>query len=54
MPGDVAGRPRPVGAFDRIDPEFEEGAAVQDLRMDDALDEFGPGVVLRGRVLVLG
>ena len=51
MPGDVADGARAVGALDRVDPEFQELAAVQDLRIDDVLDEIGPGDRLRGRGL---
>ena len=54
MPRDVTRRSGAVGAFDGVDAEFQEGAAVQDLRIDDVLDEIGPGVVLRGRGLAIG
>jgi hypothetical protein len=54
MPRDVTRRAGAVGAFDRVDAELQEGAAVQDLRIDDVLDKIGPGVVLRGRGLAIG
>jgi hypothetical protein len=54
MARDVAGRARPVGAFDGVDPELEELAAMEDLGIDDPLDEIGPGGVLRGRGLAFG
>jgi hypothetical protein len=47
--GDVADRARPVRSFDRVDAELQELPAVEDLRIDDALDEIGPGGFLRGR-----
>jgi hypothetical protein len=49
VPRDLACRPRPVGALDGVDSEGEIAPAVQDLRVDDALDEIDPGGILRGR-----
>ena len=50
MAGDVARGTRPVGPLDRVDPERQVTTAVEDPRVDDALDEIGPGF-LRGRWL---
>jgi len=55
MPRDVAFGPAPIGSFDRIDPELEIAAAVEDARTDDPLDELVVGrpdardIVGRGR-----
>ncbi len=54
MAGDVAHGAGPVGPLDGVDPEFEERPAMEDARVDDALDEIGPGVWLRGRWLAWG
>jgi len=51
VPGDVAGRPAAVWKLDGVDPEGQVRALVDDPRLDDAFDEIGPGVVLRGRWL---
>jgi hypothetical protein len=48
MAGDVALGAAPVGSLDRVDPELEIAAAVEDARVDDTLDEVG---VLRVDVL---
>ena len=47
--GDVARRARAVGALDGVDAERQVAALVDDPRLDDALDEIGPGGILRGR-----
>jgi hypothetical protein len=49
MPGDLARGPRAVGPFDGVDLEGEVTTLVEDARFDDALDEFGPGGIPRGR-----
>src|SRR4029079_13840637 len=46
---DVARPARAVGAFDGVDPERQVAALVDDPRVDDALDEIGPGGFPRGR-----
>jgi hypothetical protein len=51
MPGDVPGRPPAIGQLDGVDPEGQVRPAMDDPRVDDAFDEVGPGVVLRGRSL---
>jgi len=48
MADDVAGPARAVGALDGVDPERQVAALVEDPRVDDALDEIGPGIT-RGR-----
>jgi hypothetical protein len=48
MTDDVAGPARAVGPLDGVDPERQVAALVQDPRLDDALDEIGPGIP-RGR-----
>ena len=47
--GDLTGAARAIRSFDRVDSERQIVAAVDDLRLDDALDEIGPGDLLRGR-----
>jgi hypothetical protein len=49
---DVPGGARSIGAFDRVDAEGQVAPAVDDMGIDDALDEIGPGGVRRGRVYV--
>jgi hypothetical protein len=49
MTGDVAFRARAVRALDSVDAEGQVATLVDDARPDDAFDEVGPGVVLRGR-----
>ena len=49
VPDDVARAARAVGPLDRVDPERQVPAAVEDPRVDDALDEIGPGGIPRGR-----
>ena len=51
---DVTFRMRAVGALDRVDPEGQVATLVEDLRIDDTLDEIGPGGILRGRGLAVG
>ena len=40
---DVARPARAIGALDRVDPEGQVAAAVDDPRVDDALGQIGPG-----------
>jgi hypothetical protein len=49
MAGDLARPARAIGPLDRVDPEGQVAAAMEDLRLDDALDEIGPGGILQGR-----
>ena len=49
VPGDIAGRTGAVRSFDRVDPERQVPATVEDPGVDDALDESSPGVIIRGR-----
>jgi hypothetical protein len=60
VPGEIADGAGAVGALDRVDPELDELAAVEDVRLDDALAQLldllakiGPGGILRGRWLGL-
>src|SRR5512141_1654368 len=48
------GRPGAVGALRGVDPEREVAPAMQDPGVDDALDEIGPGGILRGRWVAAG
>ena len=49
MADDVARAARAVGALDGVDAERQVAALMEDPRVDDALDEIGPGGILRGR-----
>jgi hypothetical protein len=48
MTDDIPGPARSVGPLDGVDPERQVAALVEDARLDDALDEIGPGIP-RGR-----
>jgi hypothetical protein len=49
MTGDLAGAAGSIGPLDGVDPEGQVAPLVEDVRIDDALDEIGPGGILRGR-----
>lgn len=49
MAGEIARGTRPVGTLDRVDPELQERASMEDAPVDDALAKIGPGGILRGR-----
>jgi hypothetical protein len=49
MARDLARAAGSVGPLDRVDPEGQVAAPVENLRLDDALDEIGPGGIPRGR-----
>lgn len=51
MAGDVALVARSVGPLDRVDPELEVAAAVEDARIDDPLDELVVGRADLGRAV---
>jgi hypothetical protein len=46
---DLACPARTIGSLDGVDPEGQVVPPKEDPRVDDALDEIGPGRILRGR-----
>jgi hypothetical protein len=52
--GDIALRTRPIGPLNGVDPEADVPTLVESPRVDDPLNEIGPGGILRGRLRVVG
>jgi hypothetical protein len=46
---DLTRRARPIRALDGVDTEGQVAATMDDAGLDNALEEIGPGVILRGR-----
>jgi hypothetical protein len=49
MPREIAGRTRAVGSLDRVDPELDERAPMDDAPIDDALAQVVDAVRRRVR-----